>query len=199
MLGDEGQAEQIARAFRGFSEALIRLMAPATVVKPIARRHAPIRSLSAVSRSTTAICAGSPLFPKAISTLRTKRSRPMRLIGEPQNTCGSRHRPARQVGQPRAPSAPRAAGTPLRAFASRTCSRGRRPGSRRSHRCGCPSAGGARRDRALVLDRQVGDAAPRIEPVGRGEGARSGRRRGSARQMPQWSARAASGGSSSAV
>ena len=35
------------------------------------------------ARSATAARAGSPLLPIAISTLRTKRSRPMRLTGEP--------------------------------------------------------------------------------------------------------------------
>ena len=34
------------------------------------------------------------------------------------------------------------------------------------------------RDRTFVLDREIGDAAARVEPVGRGEGASSDRRRG---------------------
>jgi hypothetical protein len=52
----------------------------------------------------------------------------------------------------------------------RTCSTGRRRGNRRSHRCGCPSLAEFERDRAFVLDREIGDAAPRIEPVRRRKG-----------------------------
>ncbi len=51
----------------------------------------------------------------------------------------------------------------------------------------------------MVLDRQVADAAPRIEPVGRREGVGRADRRGSARQLPQWSCSGASGGSSRSV
>ena len=54
---------------------------------------------------------------------------------------------------------------------ARTCSTGRRPDNRRSRRLGFRS-----RDRSsrgigpFVFDRQVGNAAPRVEPVGRGKG-----------------------------
>ena len=79
----------------------------------------------------------------------------------------------------------------------RTCSRGRPPGSRRSRRCGCPGPRGTPRGIGpVVLDGQVGDAAPRIE-LDRARGRRwSGRCRGRRWQEPQWSASAASGGRS---
>jgi hypothetical protein len=73
----------------------------------------------------------------------------------------------------------RGAGQPLahvevgqRRCAGRTCSRGRPAGSRRSRRCGCPWRAQLARDGAVVLDRQVADAAPRVQPVGRHDGLR---------------------------
>ena len=123
---------------------------------------------------------GVPLLPSAISTLRTKRSRPMRLIGD----AGEQRwrKPASSSG---ARSARRGAVS---------SARGRKAPSRARVRELVPRADGEAvvaaidavahaaaelaRDRALVLDREIGDAAPRIELVGRRKGVASGRRRG---------------------
>ena len=56
-----------------------------------------------------------------------------------------------------------------------------------------------RRDRPLVLDRQIGDAAARVEPIGRGEGAASGRRRGRRGRRRNGRSRARPGGSARSV
>ena len=113
----------------------------------------------------------SPELPAAISALRMKRSRPVRLTGVPAKRArkaASSSASSSASGGSRCSARRRAAS---RARPRRTCSTGRRPGSRRSRRCGCPSrARNSRGDVALVLDGQVGDAAARIELVGRGEG-----------------------------
>ena len=115
--------------------------------------------------------AGSPLLPIAISTLRTNRSRPMRLTGLPAKR---RRKPASskrgELGQRRCDQVlarlqlhlvgglrvlvPRADGEAVVAAVDPVAHQ--RPQ--------------LARDRALVLDGQVADAAPRIEPVGRREG-----------------------------
>ena len=79
-----------------------------------------------------------------------------------------------EIGQSAARTDRRAPAASPRVPPARTCSRGRPPGSRRSRRCGCRSR--RRNSRPIwpvMLDRQIGNAAPRIEPVGR----RKGRRR----------------------
>jgi len=71
--------------------------------------------------------------------------------------------------------------------AAHTCSTDTRAGNRRSRRCGCRSPRAARRESAVVLDRQVRDAAPRIEAV-RAVIARVGQTSMQALQLPQWAA-----------
>ena len=94
---------------------------------------------SSSRRSAAGARAGSPLLPIAISTLRTKRSRPMRLTGRPREAAPEGRvveaRRARPAAGPRGPVA--RLQLQLAAAGGRTCSTGRRRGSRRSHRCGC--------------------------------------------------------------
>ena len=110
-------------------------------------------------------------LPIAISTLRTKRSRPMRLTGAlGEQRAESRIVEPGKFGQRR--RAQRVARGKLRLV----------PGLRelvpRADRQAIVAAIDAvadqrpqrARDRALVLDGEVGDAAPRIELVGRGKG-----------------------------
>ena len=69
---------------------------------------------------------------------------------DPLDRAAREHRPEpriverRQFRQPRRPAAPPAPRSPSPAPPRRTCSTGRRPGSRRSRRSGCPSAREAR-------------------------------------------------------
>ena len=111
----------------------------------------------------------SPELPIAISTLRTKRSRPVRLIGDLgeqrlRNAASSSRASSARLG---ARNSSRARASP-RGLPARTCSTGRRRGNRRSRRCDCPCSGRSSRGIGpFVLDREIGDAAPRIEPVGR--------------------------------
>ena len=114
----------------------------------------------------------SPELPMATSTLRRKRARPSRLTGlaakSARNAASSRRASSASGGAFRF-----VAGGELRLRGprGRTCSRGRPPGNRRSRRCGCRCPGPQRpRDRSLVLDREVGDAAPGVELVGGREG-----------------------------
>ena len=114
----------------------------------------------------------SPELPAAIRQLRMKRSRPMRLTGEPEKKL----RKAASSSVSRKSSrgsvrSSRALQLHLAAQRRQTCSTGRRPDNRRSHRCGCRSRCGIRRSiSALVLDGQIGNAAPRIDLVGCGKG-----------------------------
>ena len=107
------------------------------------------------------------------ATLRTKRSRPVRLTGVPANFA------RKAASSSRASSASGGA-----ANSSRCTSRASRPGLGElvpgADREAVVAAEDAvadafaqlRRDVPLVLDRQVGDAAPAIEPVGRRKGVR---------------------------
>ena len=52
--------------------------------QPAASRTNALSSSTKARKGAT--IAASPLFPAAIATLRTKRSRPVRLIGEPENS-----------------------------------------------------------------------------------------------------------------
>ena len=139
---------------------------------PIPPRRAPAATgRRAGARHRGQRASGSPELPIAISTLRTKRSRPMRLTGEPAKQ-------ARKAASSRRASS--ASGGATRSAARRSFA------SRRRARELVPRADGEAivaaidavadrgaelaRDRALVLDGQVGDAAPRIELVGRREG-----------------------------
>ena len=147
--------------------------ASSRVAAPI---DAPLRRRPDRDRSPAAAAArpapSEPLFPAAIAALRTIRSRPIRLIGEPAKTLrkpasssasrsassrrgqlGARHEglvAARGVGE----AVPRADGEAIVAAIDAVADR----------------LAEFVRDRPLMLDRQVGDAAPRIEPVGRREG-----------------------------
>ena len=87
----------------------------------------------------------SPELPAAISTLRRKRSRPVRLTGVP----AKRARKARvvelqQLGERRVVGLGARVQSVLRARRRRTCSTGTRRGSRRSRTRGCPWRGGTR-------------------------------------------------------
>ena len=150
---------------------------------------------SASSRSALRASAASPELPIAISTLRTKRSRPMRLTGDLANSA----RKAASSSRARSASARR----PQRvARGELRLAAGLRELVPRAHRQAIVAAVDAvahrgaqlARDRALVLDGEIGDAAPRIEPVGRRETPRSGRcrgRRGSCRNDRSRARRAA--------
>ena len=154
----------------GAARERLRLEQPAE--RPDRHRPDQRRRIGEPRRAISA-SAGSPLLPIAISTLRTKRSRPIRLIGEPAKR-------ARKAASSRPQL--REAGAPQ--IVARL-----QPGSRRAacelvpraHRQAVVAAIDAIADRraklprdvALVLDREVGDAAPRIELVGRRK--RSGR------------------------
>ena len=123
--------------------------------------------------------AASPELPMAISTLRRKRARPMRLTALLANSARKRRvvEPG-QFGERR--RAQRRARRKLRLAA------GVREFVPRADRQAIVAAVDAvahqrpqlARDRALVLDGEIGDAAPRIEPIGRRETRRSGRCRG---------------------
>ncbi len=119
---------------------------PATAATaPRPPRRAPAATGRRAARGKRPASAASPELPAAISTLRTKRSRPMRLTGEPANSA---RKPASSSASRSASAgcAQIVAGGELRLRRGlrRTCSRGRRRGSRRSHRCGCRSPRGIR-------------------------------------------------------
>jgi peptide-methionine (S)-S-oxide reductase len=133
-----------------------------------------------------------------ISTLRTKRSRPIRLIGEPEN----------RARNPASSSRARSASAARQIVARGVAQVARADGELvpRADRQAIVAAIDAVAHlgaqvlghRALVLDRQVGNAAPRIQPVGRGKGiGRADIQAG--RHEPQWSVSGASGGRSSVV
>ena len=123
--------------------------------------------------ATLASSAASPELPTAISTLRRKRSRPTRLIGEPskraRNAASSSARSSASGGLPAA-----------RRGLKLHLARGLRelvPGADGEAIVAAIDAVADRlaklsRDRPLVLDGEVGNAAARIEPVGRRESAR---------------------------
>ena len=140
--------------------------APTRPLRPPPGRDRP------AARGPARSSSGLPLLPAAIRQLRTNRSRPMRLIGEPENSRAEPRVVEReQLGQPRRGQ--------LGARQERAVARGARgelvPRAHREAIVAAVDAVADRlaeflRDRPLVLDRQVRDAAPRIEPVGRGEG-----------------------------
>ena len=122
-------------------------------------------------RSTAGSSLRSPELPAAISALRTTRSRPVRLTGVPakrarkaaSSSASSSSSARRLVGLQRLQArlarglgelVPRAHGEAIVAAEHAVADRGAELGG----------------DVALVLDGQVGDAAARIELVGRGEG-----------------------------
>ena len=131
----------------------------------IARTRA--EGLSSFS-SAIAASAGSPLLPAAIRTLRMKRAKPMRLTG-----AARKQRPkggivkAKQIGDFRRDEVRRAPAAWLR---GRNCREfvPRAGGEAIVAAIDAVADGGAEfaRDMALVLDRQIGDAAARIEHVG---------------------------------
>ena len=138
---------------------------------PRRRRRAPAARHHRAAARPRAASAASPELPIAISTLRTKRSRPVRLTGDLANSARN------AASSSRASSASFGARKRLARRKLRLA-----PGLRelvpRAHRETIVAAIDAvahqraqlARDRTLVLDRQVRDAAPRIEPVGRREG-----------------------------
>ena len=140
---------------------------------PTPPRHAPPAIHRRATAASGAASAPSPLFPATIAALRTIRSRPIRLIGEPEKTCRN---PASSSASRSATCG--AASSARGAKARLACAR-RRELVPRADRQAIVAAidmvadTGAHlaRDRAAQLDGEVGDAAPRIDPIGRGEGA----------------------------
>ena len=139
-------------------------------------------------------------LPIAISTLRTNRARPMRLTALLANSARNAGVvEPRQFGKVRRAAMRRAPQASFRARPARICSTDKPPGNRRSHRCGCRSAGAARAGSgpcARWSDRRCsaahrGDRAPEMPPSGRCRGRRGRCRNGRAP--------ASSGGSSSVV
>ena len=113
------------------------------------------------------VSPASPELPAAIRQLRTNRLRPIRLTGEPERKRETSDHRVSAERTAAAPSGPRALSASFRMRPLQTCSTDRRKDSRRSHRCGCRSAGEGRIDRPLMFDRQIGDATARIDPVWR--------------------------------
>ena len=128
-------------------------------------------ALSSASRPSAASARpASPELPIAISTLRTKRSRPMRLTGDfekcarkaASSSCASSRKPGALQLVARGELG-------LAAFLRELV-----PGADRETIVAAIDAIADRlakfvRDRSLVLDGEVGNAAPRIELVGRGK------------------------------
>ena len=152
-----------------------------------ARRLRHHRVLVAVSRSSTGTSSGRPLLPAAIAALRTIRFRPIRLIGEPAKTLrkpasssASRSASARRgqlgAGQEGLVGARRVGEAVPRADREAIVAAIDAVADRRPEFL---------RDRPLMLDREIGDAAPRIEPERAPGRRRSGRRRGRRVQLPQ--------------
>ena len=113
----------------GTSRASAQIAAPRT-----SGEASPSKARTAPASET------SPELPAAISTLRTKRSRPMRLIGEPEKKArNAASSSCKQLGQRRLAQIVARGELGLRGRRGRTCSTGRRRGNRRSHRCGCRS------------------------------------------------------------
>ena len=117
--------------------------------------------------------SASPELPAAISTLRRKRSRPVRLIGVPakraRNAASSRTSSSESGGLSLAcPHRELRLARALREFVPRA------DGEAIVAAEDAVAHGRAitRRDVPLVLDGEVGDAGARIDPIGRGEGAR---------------------------
>ena len=153
-----------------------------------ARRLGHHRVLIADQRSAApAISSGRPLLPAAIAALRTIRSRPIRLIGEPANTL---RKPAsssasRSASARRGQLGARQEGAVGARRRRRTCSTGRPPGNRRSRRCGCRSPRGIPPGSAPYA-RSSGRRCSAAHRAGRAPGRRrSGRRRGRRVQLPQ--------------
>ena len=122
------------------------------------------------NRSASVARAPSPELPIAISTLRMKRSRPMRLTGDlvkrVRNAASSSRASSDNAG---ARNSSRAA-----SFVSRPACGELVPRAHREAIVAAIDAVADRfaefvRDRSLVLDGEIGDAAPRIELVGRGK------------------------------
>ena len=142
---------------------------------PTARRpRSPGRRSARWRLAPAPASARSPLLPAAIRQLRTIRSRPIRLIGEPANI--SRNAASSSASR----SASRGAASSARGRKARLAAARFGEPVPRAHRQAIVAAVDAVadrlaefvRDRPLVLDRQVGNAAPRIDPVRRREGLR---------------------------
>ncbi len=160
-------AASLSRPAGGLCESHL---APRAATAPRPRHPAPAARGRPSSRSASRASAASPELPIAISTLRTKRSRPVRLIG----LLAKRLRKA--ASSSRASSAS-VGGTVLRARRKLRLAPGLRELVPRADRQAIVAAIDAvadllaelARDRALVLDGEIRNAAPRIEPVGRRE------------------------------
>ncbi len=114
--------------------------------------------------------------PRGDATLRTKRLRPMRLTGEPLNTCRNAASSSASRSARRGAAVRRAGRRPDRARRARELV----PRADREAVVAAVDAVADRgakldRDRPRVLDRQVRDAAARVELVRRGEGVRRAR------------------------
>ena len=149
---------------------IIRALSQAATA-PTPPRRAPAGSHRRASARPRRPEPASPELPIAISTLRTKRSRPMRLTGDLANSA------RKAASSSRASSA--SAGSRSSARADKFCLaadlRELVPGADGEAIVAAIDAVADRfaefaRDRPLVLDGQIRDAAPRIELVGRGEG-----------------------------
>ncbi len=138
-----------------------------------AQTAAPLTSgaASSISRSASSASAGVLEFPMAINTLRTKRARPIRFTGEPAKSLrkapSSSRASSRRGGASKTARASSFACRPAWAnlFHGQTARQSSQPKMR------FPMSG--RRSRgngARVLDRQVGDAAAGVEPIGGREG-----------------------------
>ncbi len=116
----------------------------------------------------------SPELPSAISTLRTKRSRPVRLTGVPAKRARkAASSSASELGERRRRETRRARAASPRGRPAANLFQGQTARQSSQPKMRLPMRGAQLgRDRPLVLDRQVGDAAPRIELVGRREGVR---------------------------
>ena len=152
------------------------------------RRGEPAKAHTAVARTSgdsvveaapggvgqvgrTGIARRGRLLPIAISTLRKKRSRPMRLTGD-----AGEHPAERRIVEPRRGRQAAARSVPARGrkSGSRGCARELVPRADRQAVVAAIDAVADQRpqrnrDHPLVLDRQIRDAAPRIELVGRRE------------------------------
>ena len=107
------------------------------------------------------------------STLRTKRPRPIRLIGEPAKSFRNAASSSRaSVFEPRRLEIVARGKLRLPAFLGELVPRADRQAIVAAKDAIADERPKLARDRAVMLDREVGDAAPRIEPVGRRKGVR---------------------------
>ena len=125
---------------------------------------------SASRRSASTASARSFELPIAISTLRMKRSRPMRLTGDFANQCAKRRVvEPRQLGEIRRAQVVARGEFCLVAGLRELVPRADREAIVAAIDAVADGFAKFARDRSLVLDGEIGNAAPRIELVGRGK------------------------------